>query len=237
MLTLLGPFLRKCYCFSGCTNIRVAFFFNPGMDQLSHLDSKKSASGSHRSDIWVRNKQYPEYFGANGLSFFSSGHPITTRCWSSRAWCWTDEAMMGRSRGSLISRQSISGELTPLIFFTWFFSEMRGRPDEEEESEKRPRRKISAWWDPLQISFQRKLTLVLLLISNKPAERKWTIVGEYQISSELNFMRRGWKWVKKEINVLQREKMSHQRATCFPWIKIVSLMKLSGRTRIRTLKI
>ena len=55
MLTLLGPFLRKCYCFSGCTNTRVAFFFNPGMDQLSHLDSKKSASGSHRSDIWVRN--------------------------------------------------------------------------------------------------------------------------------------------------------------------------------------
>ena len=122
MLTLLGPFLRKCYCFSGCTNTRVAFFLNPGMDQLSHLDSKKSASGSHRSDIWVWDKQYPEYFGANGLSFFSSGHPITTRCWSSRAWCWTDEAMMGRSRGSLISRQSISGELTPLIFFTWFFS-------------------------------------------------------------------------------------------------------------------
>ena len=62
------------------------FFSNSGMDQLAHLDSKKSTPGSHWPDIWVgkynilnillrmvpwpdiwvQKTQYPECFGANG---------------------------------------------------------------------------------------------------------------------------------------------------------------------------
>ena len=64
--------------------------------------------------------------------------------------------MMGRNQGSLTSKQSILGKTFYNIFcyehincnIKYVRSEMRGRPDDEEEAaEKKPKRKISAWWD------------------------------------------------------------------------------------------
>ena len=61
---------------------------------------------------------------------------------------------MGRNQGSLTSRQSILGKTFYNIFcyehiicnIKYVRSEMRGRPDDEEEApEKKPKRKISAW--------------------------------------------------------------------------------------------
>ena len=91
-----------------------------------------------------------------------------------------------------------------------------------------------------EICFQRGLKFCRRLIAIKVIRKnEWTAVGEYQQSKAVEMF---GTWMKKtqievEINLLVLEKMSHQRATCFPWIKIGSLMKPSGRTRIRTLKI
>ena len=87
---------------------------------------------------------------------FYPGPGITTRCLWNRAWSSTDGAMMGRNQGSLTSRQSILGKTFYNIIcheqtncnIKSVRSEMRGRPDDEEEApEKKPKRKISAWWD------------------------------------------------------------------------------------------
>ena len=146
MLTLLGPFLRKCYCFSGCTNIRVAFFFNPGMDQLPHLDAKKSASGSHRSDIWVRNISWLFWCKRIIILFLRTSYYNSLLVEQSMILNRRSDDGK-KSRKFDFKTKHFRWAHSSNLFHLFFFSEMRGRPDEEEEPEKRPRRKISAWWD------------------------------------------------------------------------------------------
>ena len=55
-----------------CT--REFFCETPGMDQLTHLDSKKSTPGSHRPDIWVRKLHYPENFDLNIILFLRTSY-------------------------------------------------------------------------------------------------------------------------------------------------------------------
>ena len=155
MPALVGPFFgcfssssfSRCSC-QYCT--REFFCETPGMDQLTHLDSKKSTPGSHRPDIWVQKLHYHEYFDSNSAWIIILF--LRTSYYNSLL---VEQSM-------ILNRRSDDGKKSRKFdfktkHFRWdpacynhqniFRSEMRRRPDEEEEPEKKPRRKISAWWD------------------------------------------------------------------------------------------
>ena len=106
--------------------------------------------------VWVQKAQYPEYFGSNiaqiiilllRTSYYNSLLVEQSMILNRRS----DDGK--KSRKFDFKTKHFRWSRLLLLFLTMnkiynlVFSEMRGRPDDDEEPEKKPRRKISAWWD------------------------------------------------------------------------------------------
>ena len=108
-------------------------------------------------DILLQKSQYPEYFGSySAYIIILFAQDVLLQLTSGRAehdleqtkrWWEEVEEVWFQNKAFQVIYTVHPFFLTMNKLYNLVFSEMRGRPDDDEEPEKKPRRKISAWWD------------------------------------------------------------------------------------------